>query len=266
MDSIQDPSSEVGGGVKAQKTRTPNPMKNGANGQPHAGNSVTAASPRCGAKTRSGSPCRQIAGYKTDHVGQGRCNLHGGMTPVKHGRYSSITRTRIRDLIELHYNDPDPLDTFPELASARALFQDFIERYDENTAALIAWHRSRSVNPADQEALFAVVNEIEEIKRGRGEDITDQQEELFTAARRAIAQLNPDHQRPSVVLDIADAVRHLDTITRIVDRVEKARAANAISYEQLKRFLFGISRVIETRVTDPALLAQLQSDILAVNV
>lgn len=188
------------------------------------------------------------------------------MTPVKHGRYSSIERTRIKDLIEMHLNDPDPLDTFPELASARALFQDFIERYELNSAALIAWHHSRSVNPQDQEALFAVVNEIEELKRGRGEDFSDQQTELFSAARRAIQQLNPDHPRPTFILDIADAVRHLNTITQIVDRIEKARAANAISYEQLKRFLFGISRVIETRVTDPELLAQLQSDILAVNV
>jgi hypothetical protein len=241
-------------------------MTNGQNGQAHGGTSIVVASPKCGAKTRAGSPCRQPAGFKTDHVGQGRCNLHGGATPVKHGRYSSIERTRIKDLIEVHLNDPDPLDTFPELASARALFQDFIERYELNSAALIAWHRSRSVNPADQEALFAVVNEIEELKRGRGEDFTDSQEELFASARRAIEQLNPDHQRPTFILDIADAVRHLNTITQIVDRIEKARAANAISYEQLKRFLFGISRVIETRVTDPQLLAQLQSDILAVNV
>ncbi len=30
----------------------------------------------------------------------------------------------------------------PELAAARALFQDFFERYDENREALLAWHSS----------------------------------------------------------------------------------------------------------------------------
>lgn len=35
----------------------------------------------CGAKTRSGGPCVQVAGYGTDHVGIGRCKFHGGSTP-----------------------------------------------------------------------------------------------------------------------------------------------------------------------------------------
>lgn len=32
----------------------------------------------CGAKTRAGTPCKQKAGWGTNHVGEGRCKLHGG--------------------------------------------------------------------------------------------------------------------------------------------------------------------------------------------
>ncbi len=32
----------------------------------------------CGARTRKGTPCQQIAGWGTNHVGTGRCKLHGG--------------------------------------------------------------------------------------------------------------------------------------------------------------------------------------------
>ena len=32
----------------------------------------------CGAKTRAGTPCQQRAGWGTNHVGEGRCKLHGG--------------------------------------------------------------------------------------------------------------------------------------------------------------------------------------------
>lgn len=32
----------------------------------------------CGAKTRTGSPCKKEAGWGTDHLGRGRCKLHGG--------------------------------------------------------------------------------------------------------------------------------------------------------------------------------------------
>jgi hypothetical protein len=35
----------------------------------------------CGGKKKSGGTCRQEAGWGTDHVGHGRCKLHGGMAP-----------------------------------------------------------------------------------------------------------------------------------------------------------------------------------------
>ena len=56
--------------------------------------------PRCGGRTRSGSPCRSPA------MPNGRCRMHGGMSPgapkdnknaLKHGRYTAeaIARRRI---------------------------------------------------------------------------------------------------------------------------------------------------------------------------
>lgn len=39
--------------------------------------------PRCGAKKRAGGPCGRPAGWGTDHVGRGRCKLHGGSTPTQ---------------------------------------------------------------------------------------------------------------------------------------------------------------------------------------
>lgn len=35
----------------------------------------------CGARTRSGGTCGLPAGHGTEHVGTGRCKLHGGSTP-----------------------------------------------------------------------------------------------------------------------------------------------------------------------------------------
>jgi len=55
--------------------------------------------PTCGAKTRAGTPCQQKAGWGTDHVGEGRCKLHGGASTgapkrnknaVKTGEYETI--------------------------------------------------------------------------------------------------------------------------------------------------------------------------------
>ena len=61
---------------------------------------------KCGAKNRSGKPCKRPAGWGTDHAGEGRCKLHGGATQVKTGRYSTVTRKRIADLLEQFRADP----------------------------------------------------------------------------------------------------------------------------------------------------------------
>lgn len=50
--------------------------------------------PKRGAPKRQGdrSPCGNPAGFKTNHPGIGRCKLHGGNAPIKHGRYSAVVR------------------------------------------------------------------------------------------------------------------------------------------------------------------------------
>lgn len=97
----------------------------------------------CGAQGRQRkAPCRKPAGWGTNHVGQGRCRLHGGNMPITHGRYSKISRPRIRELMDELAKDPAPLDTLPEVFFVRAALIDWTERYDQFTEALIAWHES----------------------------------------------------------------------------------------------------------------------------
>ena len=48
---------------------------------------------KCNAKTRSGGRCSKAAGWGTEHVGQGRCKLHGGNTPL-HVKSAQIATAR----------------------------------------------------------------------------------------------------------------------------------------------------------------------------
>ncbi|WP_283816154.1 HGGxSTG domain-containing protein [Bradyrhizobium manausense] len=59
---------------------------------------------RCGAKTRSGKPCRSLA------MPNGRCRMHGGPSPgapkgnkhnLKHGHYSAEAIARRREISAL---------------------------------------------------------------------------------------------------------------------------------------------------------------------
>lgn len=163
--------------------------------------------PTCGATTRAGTPCQRAAGHGTDHVGQGRCRLHGGAAPVKHGRYATINRPRIRDLIEVYRADPDPLNVLPEVELLRALVTDFIERYDENTEALIRWNRTfdRAYHSARAMAI--------DMERDPDE----------------IDPLDIVPSRPDKVVDILAAGQFITQISNIVDRVRKARETQTFS-------------------------------------
>ena len=61
-------------------------------------------SPRCGARTRAGRPCRSPA------MPNGRCRLHGGLSPgapkgnknaLKHGRYTAEAIASRREVAAL---------------------------------------------------------------------------------------------------------------------------------------------------------------------
>ena len=96
----------------------------------------------------SGELCRNRAGKGTIHLGKGACYFHGGQKTaadrrVKHGRYSTVSDVRLRELIEELAEDPNPLDVIPELALARANLIDWTERFSELKTAILAWHEDR---------------------------------------------------------------------------------------------------------------------------
>lgn len=85
----------------------------------------------CNAKTRQGTPCKHQAGWGTDHVGDGRCKMHGGNAgaPIKHGRYSVKHRQSLADKVSHFESDPAPYELDGELAMMRAIFDDYLSRF-----------------------------------------------------------------------------------------------------------------------------------------
>lgn len=148
----------------------------------------------CGAKTRAGSPCQRPAGWGTDHAGKGRCKLHGGNAgaPIKHGRYSKVLPQKIQARLQL-LEDSDPLDLIEEVNIQRALFADYIARFDD--AKLTA---------SDIQFMF---NWLNDISRMVERIVKIRNESALTAAE--VAYL---------------AARIPEVVTRYVDDTEKQRA------------------------------------------
>ena len=79
----------------------------------------------CGAKTRSGAPCKNAA------MSNGRCRMHGGTSPgrpIIHGRYSVKHRESLHNKVQEFLEDPAPANLMGELAVQRAFLQDFLEK------------------------------------------------------------------------------------------------------------------------------------------
>jgi hypothetical protein len=224
----------------------------------------------CGAHTRQAEShphCHNVAGHATDHVGAGRCKFHGGRKAISHGRYSKIERPRIRDLIADQEDDPDPLNILPELAAGRALFVDFIERYDAWLEALLAWHVSWEMGrrPLPPDLLQSMGNVIDDYEQamfeagGKDDELTQRQTEDIAAARKFIVYMRGGEapSRPRQVLDLSDAMRHLDIITKMVERIEKIRAANAISRVDFFRLMNQMGNAVQKHVDDPEKLRKI---------
>jgi hypothetical protein len=105
------------------------------------------AAPRCGARTRAGSPCRSPA------MPNGRCRMHGGKSTgartlaglnrlraaaTRHGAYASSARRRARD----------PADPFARHAAETAI---------RSTNALLALIRAAAPRDPDPAALLALL-------------------------------------------------------------------------------------------------------------
>jgi hypothetical protein len=59
---------------------------------------------------------------------------------------------------------------------------------------------------------------------------------------------------PKRLLDIADAARLLESISRIVDRIQKHRYSGAISLSEMQRFMTQLGLVVQRYVKDQAVL------------
>lgn len=211
----------------------------------------------CGAMKRAnGQLCRNVPGTRTSHLGQGRCWLHeGGQSSLKHGRYSYLKRPSIRKLAQAHLDDPNPLDILPELALVRALLEDYINRYQRNTAALLAWHDSWLGLPhAGSHAIKRLedfLDDYDVIVNEKNIELTDEQEERRKEAGEMLGQMRKAReQKPQKVLGIEQAVVLASEVSKIVERIEKVRAGNAVSRADMLRITTEMGRAVDTFLTD----------------
>lgn len=110
---------------------------------------------RCGAKKRQGEGnCTHVAGWGTDHVGIGKCRLHGGNTTA-HRRHAARTAgERIAESLDIEPHDA-LLANLAAWNGVVAFFTDAIKPLEDT---VVRYRRERSVrvdgDDADGDRVF----------------------------------------------------------------------------------------------------------------
>lgn len=93
---------------------------------------VKTSDTKCNARCPTGY-CQLPAGFKTDHLGKGRCHLHGGRAgrPIVSGLYSKRLGSDLKTEFEKLVNDPQLVDLYAELAFAKTMMSNFIDSISE---------------------------------------------------------------------------------------------------------------------------------------
>jgi hypothetical protein len=190
----------------------------------------------CGAITRSGQRCKGPA------MANGRCRMHGGPRGKK-SRYGDILKhPRIREILIQIQDDPDPLNVAPEVELLRTLVVDFVNRWEESTEALLAWHASWAGKPGsrqhDAEKKLRQLLTILRLLIGPEDEAGAEGTDLFPPELVALVRSFPspsDDPKPRQVLDIVNAAKFISEIGSLTERIQKAKEKDAVTMATLSR-------------------------------
>lgn len=196
---------------------------------------------KCGAKTKSGSPCQL-----PPVAGRNRCKYHGGKTPVagpdhptwKHGRYSKAIPKGLKSLLEQAASDPDLLNLRDEIAVLQVAIADSLATLENVTSVQVSSLReaAKSVREAEgtdayDAALASLLTLCESASSA-----SDQWHKIADLAERKARLVSAEHKRsveleqmiPAsrlyaliefVVQVIRDTVKDRELIVAIGDRL-----------------------------------------------
>lgn len=129
----------------------------------------------CNARTGKGY-CKNVAGFKTDHVGEGRCFLHGGRggRTIVTGLYSKKLTSTVRKEFDKLTKDPALVDLYSEFALIKAFMSKIMEgvesAMDENPKSwFVQTTKGGKTVSAELTALMKVLENMRKIFR----DITN---------------------------------------------------------------------------------------------
>ncbi len=177
---------------------------------------------RCGARTRAGTPCQHEAGRGTDHVGEGRCKLHGGRTP------RGVNSPHFRHGKDSAYFSPSDIEGFDEWRAALGPTLDLSD--DVLALAYVAREQLLRGEPVTVMARSGPVE-----LRPTLDDLTRAMLRIAQAAEKL--WVKRDGVVVRVVIDNEEALELFDRMGRIVARHVKDPETRKLILEDFERIM-----------------------------
>lgn len=178
-------------------------------------------------RAKVGKYCTRGAGYGTAHVGVGRCERHGG----KREGYRFSGNPKFRELYEWHVGSRDPLDLTHEVALTRALVSEFVEEVSQGSG------RGEAKVLAEEVRGLLPLRENGEVEGG-------------TALRRL--------ERLAGLADLEVAAGMVESVSRVVERVERGKAMQSVPLPALRALVVGMAEVVRAVVKEAELVEKIE--------
>lgn len=191
---------------------------------------------KCNARRRSGGYCRNTAGFKTAHVGSGRCYLHGGCggrPPKNAGIYAAEFTQTLAEKADAIRQHPDLFNIYAELALLKTMIGSII-----------------GVLPEDVHEWFEDGMDVVDGKKTRiGPDNLSKIKlliQLQDSVRKTFRTMVDAETRAKSVLSFNDLMSILEQVRMIIDGVCKDCPHRA----KIKASILDGLRVPETPIID----------------
>lgn len=212
--------------------------------------------PKCGAKNRDGSRCRANA------MANGRCRMHGGMSPKggpthpnwKTGRYSQFLPTQLVPLMAQALQDPEMLSLRSEIGLVTARIEEQLRAIAEGSAGQ-AWSRLQDA----YQLWLRCGREAQEADKAKDSVQAARSRQQGAEAAREIGRLieggSAENQRWADVTGLIEQRRKLVES----ERKRLVESQQVVALTQVQTILDGLIRTIKRAVKDDATILEIES-------
>lgn len=225
---------------------------------------------RCGAPTKTGTPCQLFAGTGTTHPGFGQCHYHGGATPdgrqqaaaeaaqsVTFDMLDGIEDVDFREMVRRQGMRADIVDLVEDLNLMRGVVMRYVNESAEHENALLRWSASW-----DRDWQTLTLSLIEELQIAQLEEDWERYADLLQKVPDPMRFMDRPRKVPEYVTVIAAGMDRVAKLSQILyDRISDGSVpARDVEY-LMGRIADEISGTLRAHVPDITHRAAIQAEL-----